>query len=113
MLDTCITGLFILDDIATTLGSKGVNTQLMVKTVNGTELHDSKVLNGLIVAELKGENPIQLLEIFKRTSPHPKCAYTLTCLSSETFVKHSQRAAYTVTLCQDWSSNWLKLPKSS
>ena len=49
MLDTCSTGLFTLDDIAIILGSKGVNTQLMVKTVNGTKLHCSKVLNGLIV----------------------------------------------------------------
>ena len=30
--DTCSTGLFILDDIATTLGSKGVNTNFFVKT---------------------------------------------------------------------------------
>ena len=73
MLDTCGTGLFILDGIATTLGSKGVNTQLMVKTVNGTKLHDSKVLNGLIVTDLKGENPIQLPEIFtKEDHPTPK-----------------------------------------
>ena len=32
MLETWSTGLFILDDIATTLGSKGVNTKFVVKT---------------------------------------------------------------------------------
>ena len=32
MLDTCSTGLFIFDDIATILGSKGVNTKFFVKT---------------------------------------------------------------------------------
>ncbi|CAH3013608.1 unnamed protein product [Porites evermanni] len=66
MLDTCSTGSFVIDDIATTLGVKGVNTQLMVKTVNGTKLHDSKVLNGLIVMDLKGKNPIQLPKIFTK-----------------------------------------------
>ena len=32
MLDICSNGLFILDDIAATLGSKGVNTKFVVKT---------------------------------------------------------------------------------
>ena len=43
MLDTCCTCSFVLDDIAATLGVKGLNTQLMAKTFNGTKLHDSKV----------------------------------------------------------------------
>ena len=51
MPDTCSTGSFVIDDMATTLGVKGVDTQLMVKTVNGTKLQDSKVLNGLIVTD--------------------------------------------------------------
>ena len=66
MLDTCSTGSIVTDDIATTLGVNGVNTQLMVKTVNGTKLHDSKVLNGLIVTYLKGKNLIQLPKIFTK-----------------------------------------------
>ena len=66
MLDTFSTGSFVIDDIATTLGVKGVHTQLMVKTGNGTKLHDSKVLNGLIVTDLKGENPILLPKIFTK-----------------------------------------------
>ena len=45
MHDTCSTGSFVLNDIATTLGVKGENTQLMVKTVNNTKLHDSKVMD--------------------------------------------------------------------
>ena len=56
MLDSCSTGSFILDDIAAILKVKGVNTQLMVKPVNGTKLHDSKVLNGLVVTDLNGDH---------------------------------------------------------
>ena len=58
MLETCSTGSFVLDEIATTLGLTGVNTQLMVKTVNGTKLHDSRVLND--------ENPTQLPKVFTK-----------------------------------------------
>ena len=66
MLDTCSTGSFVLEEIATTLGLKGVNTQLMVQTVHGAKLHDSTVLNGLIVTDVKGENSIQLPKIFTK-----------------------------------------------
>jgi len=66
MLDTCSTVSFILDDIAAILKVKGVNTQLMVKTVNGTKLHDSKVLNGLVATDLNGDHPIQLPKIFTK-----------------------------------------------
>lgn len=52
-----------------TIGVKGVNTQLTMKTVNGTKLHDSKVLNGLIVTDFKGENAIQLPKIFTKEGP--------------------------------------------
>ena len=68
MLDACSTGSFVLEDIVSSLGVKGADTQLMVKTVNGTKLYDAKVLNGLVVSDLKGDNTVQLPKIFtKRT----------------------------------------------
>ena len=38
----------------------------MVKTVNGTQLHDTKALNGLIVTDLNGENRIDLPKTFTK-----------------------------------------------
>ena len=46
-LDTCCTASFVFNDIAATFRVKGMNTQLMVKTVNGTKSLDIKDLNGL------------------------------------------------------------------
>jgi len=66
MLDACSTGSFVLDDIVSSLGVKGTDTQLMVKTVNSTKLHDAKVLNGLVVSDLKGDNTVQLPKIFTK-----------------------------------------------
>ena len=47
MLDTCNTASFVLNDIAATFMVKGMNAQLMVKTVNGSKSIDIKDLNGL------------------------------------------------------------------
>ena len=66
MLDACSTGAFVLQDIVSSLGVKGTDTQLMVKTVNGTKLHDAQVLNGLVVTDLKGDNTVQLPKIFTK-----------------------------------------------
>ena len=38
MLDACSTGSFVLEDIVSGLDVKGADTQLMVKTVNGSKL---------------------------------------------------------------------------
>ena len=65
MHDACSTGSFVLEDIVSSLGVKGADTQLMVKTVNGTKLYDAKVLNGLVVSDLKGDN-MQLPKIFTK-----------------------------------------------
>jgi len=65
-LDACSTGSFVLEDIVSSLDVKGTDTQLMVKTVNGTKLHDAKVLNGLVVSDLKGDNTVELLKIFTK-----------------------------------------------
>ena len=66
MLDSCSTGTFLLEDIAACLDAKGTDTKLMVKTVNGTQLHDAKALNGLIVTDLNGENRIDLPKTFTK-----------------------------------------------
>ena len=50
---------FVLVDIVSSVGVEGTDIQLVMKTVNGTKLHDAKVLNGLVVSDLKGENTIQ------------------------------------------------------
>ena len=60
MLDNCSSGTFILEDVATTLGVEGANIKLVVKTVNGPVLLDTKVLSGLIVSDINGSNSIQL-----------------------------------------------------
>ncbi|PFX13125.1 hypothetical protein AWC38_SpisGene22820 [Stylophora pistillata] len=66
MLDACSTSSFILQDIVPSLGVKGTDTQLMVKTINGTKLHDAQVLNGIAVTDLKGDNTVQLPKIFTK-----------------------------------------------
>ena len=38
----------------------------MVKTVNGTQLHDAKALNALIVTDLNGKNCIDLAKTFTK-----------------------------------------------
>ena len=66
MLDARSTGSFVLEDIVSGLGVKGADTQLMVKTVNGSKLYNAKVLNGLAGSDLKGDNTIQLPKIFTK-----------------------------------------------
>ena len=82
MLDNCSTGSFVLKELAASLGVKGIDTQLMVKTVNGTKLLDTEVLNGLIVTNLNGDNTLQLPKIFTKEDlstcedmPTPELAY--------------------------------------
>ena len=66
MLNACSTGSFVIEDIVSSLGIEGTDTQLVVKIVNGTKLHDAKVLNGLVISDLKGDNTIQLPKIFTK-----------------------------------------------
>ena len=66
MLDACNTGSFIIQDIVSSLGVKGTDKQLMAKTVKDTKLHHAKVLNGLVVTDLKGNNTVQLPKIFTK-----------------------------------------------
>lgn len=66
ILDTCSTGSFVLEDIAASLDINGTDTQLMVKTINGTKLHDTKALNGLVVTDLNGNNTVRFPKIFTK-----------------------------------------------
>ena len=59
VLDSCSSGTFIDEYVATTLDLEGADTKLVIKTVNGPVLLDTKVLSGLIVSEING-NSIQL-----------------------------------------------------
>ena len=66
MLDICSTATFVLEDVAACLDVKDADTKLMVRTVNGTKLHDAKVLNGLTVTDLNGENAITLPKTYTK-----------------------------------------------
>lgn len=65
-LDSCSTGTFVLEDVAACLDVKGAETKLMVRTANGTKLQDTKVLKGLTVTDLKGENAITLPKTYTK-----------------------------------------------
>ena len=60
MLDSRSTGTFIRDDIHEKLGETGTETNLIIKTINGSEHHSSIVLNNLTVTDINGENMIKL-----------------------------------------------------
>lgn len=66
MLNACSTRLFVLSDITAMLKVNGMETQLMVKTIKSVKLHNSKVLNGLVVTDLNGDHPVQLLKKFTK-----------------------------------------------
>ena len=66
MLDSCSTGTFIRDDIRKKLGETGTETNLIIKTINGSEHHNSIVLNNLAVTDINGENMIKLPRTYTR-----------------------------------------------
>ena len=66
MLDSCSTGTFIRDDIREKLGETGTETNLIIKTINGSEHHSSIVLNNLAVTDINGENMIKLPRTYTR-----------------------------------------------
>ena len=113
MLDACGTGSFVLEDIVSSLGVKGADTQLMVKTVNGTKLYDAKVLNGLVVSDLKGDNTVQLPKMFTKKDlctfesiPGPDLAHQWKYLKDiEADLSPPLRTAKSGLLIE---SNWLK-----
>ncbi|CAB4008562.1 Hypothetical predicted protein [Paramuricea clavata] len=66
MLDSCSTGTFISEDAVKRLEVNGTDTKVMIRTMNGPKMHDTKVVNGLIVSDLDGANSITLPKVFSR-----------------------------------------------
>jgi hypothetical protein len=66
MLESCSTGTFISEDAVKRLEVNGTDTKVMIQTMNGRKMHDTKVVNGLIVSDLDGANSITLPKVFSR-----------------------------------------------
>ncbi len=64
MLDSCSTGTFILDDVRKQLQVEGTDTNVLVNTMNGSKVHQTKVVTGLIVTDLNGNNQVNLPRTF-------------------------------------------------
>ena len=67
MLDSCSMGTFVLEDLRRELKLDGVDSQVLIKTMNGQQLHNVKVLKGLTVSDLDGNNSIVLPKAFTKT----------------------------------------------
>ena len=66
MLDNCSTGTFIRDDVREELEVVGTETNLVIKTINGSEFHNTTVLTDLVVTDLDGNNSVKLPRTFTR-----------------------------------------------
>ncbi|CAB4026752.1 Hypothetical predicted protein, partial [Paramuricea clavata] len=66
MLDNCSTGTFILEDLRQELNIDGVDSQVSITTMNGNQLHNVKVIRGLAVSDLDGNNSISLPKAFNK-----------------------------------------------
>ena len=66
MLDNCSTGTFIRDDVREELEVVGMETNLVIKTINGSEFHNTTVLTDLVVTDLDGNNSVKLPRTFTR-----------------------------------------------
>ena len=66
MFDSCSTGTFITEDAIKQLEAKGTDIKVLMQTMNGPRLHDFKVLIGLVVSDLNGDNSIELPKTFTR-----------------------------------------------
>ncbi len=53
------TGTFISEEAFSQLETQGTDTTVMIRTMNGPSVHDSKVVTGLIVTSLNDENSIE------------------------------------------------------
>ncbi|CAB3989972.1 Hypothetical predicted protein [Paramuricea clavata] len=56
MLDSCSTGTFILEDVRRELQIEGTDTNVLVNTMNGSQVHQPKVVTGLTVTDIDGNN---------------------------------------------------------
>ena len=66
MLDSCSTGTFILEDVRRELQIEGTDTNVLVNTMNGSQVHQTKVVTGLIVTDIDGNNRVTLPRTFSR-----------------------------------------------
>jgi hypothetical protein len=66
MLDNCSTGTFVLQDLLEDLKIDGVSSHVLVRTMNGQQRHDVKVLKGLTVTDLDGNNSVVLSKVFTK-----------------------------------------------
>ena len=64
--DNCSTGMFILEDLRLELNVDGVDSQVSITTMNGNQLHNVKVIRGLTVSDLDGNNSISLPKAFTK-----------------------------------------------
>ena len=60
MLDNCSTGTFIRESLSKELEVVEAETNLVIKTINGTEFHNSTVFTDLVVFDMDGDNSIKL-----------------------------------------------------
>ena len=64
VLDNCSTGTFIWEDVRMELGAERTDTKVLVKTIDGLELHDTKILIDLVVSDVDGNNSIAIPKAF-------------------------------------------------
>ena len=66
MLDNCSTSTLILEDLKQELNIDGVDSQISITTMNGNQVHNVKVVKGLTVTDLDGDNSISLPKVFTK-----------------------------------------------
>jgi len=66
MLDSCSTGTFITDETRKKREVEGVDIEILIRTMNGQELHNTKAVAGLLISDISGKNAIQLPRTFTK-----------------------------------------------
>ncbi|KAK3726521.1 hypothetical protein QZH41_004650 [Actinostola sp. cb2023] len=66
MLDSCSTGTFITDETRKKRRVEGVDIEILIRTMNGQELHNTKAVAGLLISDISGKNAIQLPRTFTK-----------------------------------------------
>ncbi|XP_068240026.1 uncharacterized protein [Palaemon carinicauda] len=64
--DTGSTGCFIKDSIKDQLNCKGIETAIKLQTMHGTDTVKTFIVNGLVVADIHGNNDVVLPKVFKQ-----------------------------------------------
>ncbi|XP_064082740.1 uncharacterized protein LOC135198761 [Macrobrachium nipponense] len=62
--DTGSTGCFIKDSIKDQLNCKGIETAIKLQTMHGTDTVKTFIVNGLVVADIHGNNDVLLPKVF-------------------------------------------------